>query len=119
MLNKIVIMGRLTADVEVKATQSGKSVAAFTVACERDFGEKETDYSLPIVALLRKQGIRCEIYPDSAKMKKQMQYANQKAVPFVAMTGETEMAEGKVMLKNMLTGEQKLLLPEEIADAIN
>ena len=69
--------------------------------------------------LLRKQGIRCEIYPDSAKMKKQMQYANQKAVPFVAMTGETEMAEGKVMLKNMQTGEQKLLLPEEIADAIN
>ena len=44
MLNKIVIMGRLTADVEVKATQSGKSVAAFTVACERDFGEKETDF---------------------------------------------------------------------------
>ena len=84
-----------------------------------NFGEKETDYSLPIVALLRKQGIRCEIYPDSAKMKKQMQYANQKAVPFVAMTGETEMAEGKVMLKNMQTGEQKLLSPEEIADAIN
>jgi histidyl-tRNA synthetase len=84
-----------------------------------NFGEKETDYSLPIVALLRKQGIRCEIYPDSAKMKKQMQYANQKAVPFVAMTGETEMAEGKVMLKNMQTGEQKLLLPEEIAEAIN
>ena len=84
-----------------------------------NFGEKETDYSLPIVALLRKQGIRCEIYPDSTKMKKQMQYANQKAVPFVAMTGETEMAEGKVMLKNMLTGEQKLLLPEEIAEAIN
>lgn len=84
-----------------------------------NFGEKETDYSLPIVALLRGQGIRCEIYPDSAKMKKQMQYANQKAIPFVAMTGETEMAEGKVMLKNMQTGEQKLLLPEEIADAIN
>jgi histidyl-tRNA synthetase len=84
-----------------------------------NFGEKETDYTLPIVALLRKQGIRCEIYPDSAKMKKQMQYANQKTVPFVAMTGETEMAEGKVMLKNMQTGEQKLLLPEEIADAIN
>ena len=80
-----------------------------------NFGEKETDYSLPIVALLRGQGIRCEIYPDSAKMKKQMQYANQKAGPFVAMTGETEM----VMLKNMQTGEQKLLLPEEIVDAIN
>ena len=84
-----------------------------------NFGEKETDYSLPIVASLRKQGIRCEIYPDSSKMKKQMQYANQKAIPFVAMTGETEMQAGKVMLKNMTTGEQKLVSPEEIAASIN
>ena len=84
-----------------------------------NFGEKETDYSLPIVASLRKQGVRCEIYPDSSKMKKQMQYANQKAIPFVAMTGETEMQAGKVMLKNMTTGEQKLVSPEEIAASIN
>ena len=83
-----------------------------------NFGEKETDYSLPIVASLRKQGIRCEIYPDSSKMKKQMQYANQKAIPFVAMTGETEMQAGKVMLKNMTTGEQKLVSPEELASSI-
>ena len=79
-----------------------------------NFGEKETAYSLPIIAGLRAQGVRCEIYPDASKMKKQMQYANQKAIPFVAMTGETEMAEGKVMLKNMTTGEQKLLTPDEI-----
>ena len=79
-----------------------------------NFGEKETDYSLPILKQLREQGIRCEIYPDSSKMKKQMQYANQKGIPFVVMTGETEMAEGKVMLKNMTTGEQKLVSPEEI-----
>lgn len=83
-----------------------------------NFGEKETAYSLPIIAGLRAQGIRCEIYPDASKMKKQMQYANQKAIPFVAMTGETEMAEGKVMLKNMTTGEQKLLTPEELAASI-
>ena len=83
-----------------------------------NFGEKETDYSLPIVASLRKQGVRCEIYPDSSKMKKQMQYANQKAIPFVAMTGETEMQAGKVMLKNMTTGEQKLVSPEELASSI-
>ncbi len=83
-----------------------------------NFGEKETDYSLPIVASLRKQGIRCEIYPDSSKMKKQMQYANQKAIPFVAMTGETEMQAGKVMLKNMTTGEQKLVSPEELASCV-
>ncbi|MBR4129305.1 MAG: histidine--tRNA ligase [Bacteroidaceae bacterium] len=79
-----------------------------------NFGEKETDYSLPILKQLREQGIRCEIYPDASKMKKQMQYANQKGIPFVIMTGETEMAEGKVMLKNMTTGEQKLVKPEEI-----
>ena len=79
-----------------------------------NFGERETAYSLPIVKSLRAQGIRCEIYPDAAKMKKQMQYANHKAIPFVAMTGETEMAEGKVMLKNMATGEQQLLAPGEI-----
>ena len=83
-----------------------------------NFGEKETDYSLPIVASLRKQGVRCEIYPDSSKMKKQMQYANQKAIPFVAMTGETEMQAGKVMLKNMTTGEQKLVSPEKLASCV-
>ena len=83
-----------------------------------NFGEKETDYSLPILAALRKQGIRCEIYPDASKMKKQMQYANQKGIPFVAMTGETEMQAGKVMLKNMTTGEQQLLSPEELHQAL-
>ncbi len=84
-----------------------------------NFGEKETDYSLPIISQLRGQGIRCEIYPDASKMKKQMQYANQKGIPFVAMTGETEMAAGKVMLKNMTSGEQKLVSPEDIATSIN
>lgn len=84
-----------------------------------NFGEKETDYSLPIISQLRGQGIRCEIYPDASKMKKQMQYANQKGIPFVAMTGETEMQAGKVMLKNMTSGEQKLVAPEDIAASIN
>lgn len=79
-----------------------------------NFGEQETAYSLPILAKLRAQGIRCEIYPDPAKMKKQMQYANQKGIPFVCMTGEAEMAEGKVMLKDMTSGEQKLVAPDEI-----
>ena len=83
-----------------------------------NFGEKETAYSLPILSNLRAQGIRCEIYPDASKMKKQMQYANQKGIPFVAMTGETEMAAGKVMLKNMATGEQQLLAPDEIPQNI-
>ena len=83
-----------------------------------NFGEKETNYSLPIIAKLREQGVRCEIYPDASKMKKQMQYANQKGIPFVVMTGETEMVAGKVMLKNMATGEQQLLAPDEILSSI-
>jgi len=83
-----------------------------------NFGEKETAYSLPILASLREQGIRCEIYPDASKMKKQMGYANQKGIPFVIMTGETEMTEGKVMFKNMTTGEQQLVSPEEIKSLI-
>ena len=62
--------------------------------------------------------MRCEIYPDSAKMKKQMSYANAKAVPFVAIVGENEMNEGKVTLKNMETGEQSLLTPDEMINII-
>ena len=79
-----------------------------------NFGERETAYCLPILAQAREAGIRCEIYPDAAKMKKQMQYANQKQIPFVALAGENEMQEGKVTLKNMETGEQQMLTPEEL-----
>ena len=95
-----------------------KAVTTATQVLFINFGEKETDYSLPIIKQLREQGIRCEIYPDASKMKKQMQYANQKGIPFVVMTGETEMAEGKVMLKNMTSGEQKLVSPEELNKAL-
>lgn len=83
-----------------------------------NFGEKETAYCLPIVSAAREQGIRTEIYPDAVKMKKQMSYANAKAVPFVALAGETEMAEGKITLKNMTTGEQSLVTPDELLKTI-
>ena len=83
-----------------------------------NFGEAEAAYVLPVLAKVRAAGIRAEIYPDSAKMKKQMSYANAKAIPFVAIVGENEMNEGKVMLKNMATGEQNLLVPEELIAAI-
>lgn len=79
-----------------------------------NFGEKEADYILPILAKVRAEGIRAEIYPDSAKMKKQMSYANNKQIPFVAIAGENEMNEGKVMLKNMQTGTQDLVTAEEL-----
>ena len=83
-----------------------------------NFGEKETAYCLPIVSAARQQGIRTEIYPDAVKMKKQMSYANAKAIPFVALAGETEMAEGKITLKNMTTGEQSLVTPDELLKTI-
>lgn len=83
-----------------------------------NFGEKETAYCLPIVSAARQQGIRTEIYPDAVKMKKQMSYANAKAIPFVALAGETEMAEGKITLKNMTIGEQSLVTPDELLKTI-
>ena len=79
-----------------------------------NFGEAEAAYVLPVLHAVREAGIRAEIYPDSAKMKKQMSYANAKAIPFVAIVGENEMNEGKVMLKNMTTGEQALVTPDEL-----
>ena len=83
-----------------------------------NFGEKEAAYCLPVLSAARDAGIRAEIYPDSAKMKKQMSYANDKSIPFVAIVGENEMNEGKLTLKNMTTGEQSLVTPEELLAAI-
>lgn len=83
-----------------------------------NFGEKETEYSLPVVAKARQNGIRTEIYPDSAKMKKQMSYANAKGISFVAIAGENEIAEGKFTLKNMITGEQTLVTPDELVETL-
>lgn len=79
-----------------------------------NFGETETAYCLPIVGKLRQAGIRSEIFPDKAKMKKQMSYANAKNIPFVVLAGENEMAAGKVTLKNMESGEQTLVTVEEL-----
>lgn len=79
-----------------------------------NFGEKEEAYLLPLVAQVRAAGIRTELYPESAKMKKQMGYADTKKIPYVAIVGETEMAEGKINVKNMITGEQQLLTVDEL-----
>ena len=79
-----------------------------------NFGEKETAYCMPIAAQARQAGIRTEMFPDAAKMKKQMAYANQKQIPFVALAGDNEIAEGKVTLKDMTTGEQTMLTADEL-----
>lgn len=84
-----------------------------------NFGEKEGAAAMKMMKELRRNGVRCEIYPDSSKMKKQMAYANASSVPFVAMVGESEMAAGKMALKNMTTGEQQLVAPAEAVEIIN
>ena len=83
-----------------------------------NFGEKETAYCLPAVAKAREAGIRTEIFPDASKMKKQMSYANAKQIPFVVLAGENEMAEGKLTLKNMLSGDQQLVTIEELISIV-
>lgn len=84
-----------------------------------NFGEKETAYCMPMAAKVRAAGIRTEIYPDAGKMKKQMSYANAKNIPFVAIAGENEMAEGKIMLKNMLTGGQQMVTSDELITIVS
>lgn len=71
-----------------------------------NFGEEELMYCLPVAEEIRKAGIRAEIYPDSAKLKKQFSYADKKNIPLVAMAGENEIREGRFTLKNMRSGEQ-------------
>lgn len=84
-----------------------------------NFGAAEAAHCLRLATQLRQAGIRTELYPDSAKMKKQMSYANTLGVPFVALVGESEMQAGLVTLKNMVSGEQQQLDIEGVIRAIN
>ena len=83
-----------------------------------NFGTAEAAASLLMIKEMRALGIACELYPDAAKMKKQMAYANATEVPFVAMVGADEMERGVLSLKNMATGEQVTLTPAEAAAAV-
>ena len=95
-----------------------KEVSTATQLLFVNFGEAEAAYALPAVAACRQAGIRTEIYPDATKMKKQMAYANAREIPFVALAGESEMAEGKFTLKNMTTGEQTAVTIEELISIV-
>ena len=83
-----------------------------------NFGEKEAAFAMQTLLQVRAAGIRAELFPDTCKMKKQMSYANAHNIPFVALVGENELAEGKVMLKNMETGEQQLITPAELIEKV-
>ena len=84
-----------------------------------NFGEKEEKYCLPLLRQLRTAGINTEIYPEAAKMKKQVGYADKKGIPYVALVGETEMQEGILSLKDMTSGEQTNLRIEEVIAKLN
>jgi len=79
-----------------------------------NFGPAEEAFCLPVLAAVRKAGINAEIFPDKSKMAKQMTWANNKKIPFVAIVGENEMLQGKINLKNMVTGDQQLVDPQEL-----
>ena len=83
-----------------------------------NFGEREAAFSMQVLAKARMAGIRAELYPDCCKMKKQMSYANANGIPYVALVGENEMNEGKVTLKDMTTGVQSIVTPEELIGAL-
>lgn len=83
-----------------------------------NFGDKEAEYCMPIVSKSRANGIRTELFPDAAKMKKQMSYANANNIPFVALAGDDEIQKGVVTLKNMETGEQKQVTAEDMISIV-
>ncbi|MDO4779856.1 MAG: histidine--tRNA ligase [Bacteroides sp.] len=95
-----------------------KSTDKSTTLLFINFGGKESEFAMSVLSNVRKAGINAEIYPDSAKIKKQMSYANAKNIPYVAIIGETELNESKVMLKNMITGEQNLIDSKEVVNHI-
>lgn len=91
---------------------------SFTELFFINFGEKEQNYCLPIVQQLRENGIRTEIYPEPAKMKKQMSYANARNIPFVALVGENEMNTEQITLKDMERGKQIKVTVNQIVELL-
>lgn len=102
------------AELDLFPNQLSQSTQLFFV----NFGEKEESYVLPLLQKAREKGIRAEIYPESAKMKKQMKYADQKNIPYVLVVGDEEMKSGQLSLKNMKTGEQEKIHFNELIERI-
>ena len=101
-------------DVLTELNLFPKTLQSITQILFATFGDAELTYALKWAKELRQAGKAVEVYPEPAKMKKQMSYADAKQIPFVAIVGGDEMAQNKVMLKNMTTGEQKLVTLEEL-----
>ena len=96
-----------------------KDAAAAATVLFTNMGAREVAYSVPVAAALRKAGFACEIYPDSARLKKQFEYADRKGIPYLAIVGDQEVAEGTVTLKNLATGEQRRVAKGDLAAALS
>jgi histidyl-tRNA synthetase len=101
-------------DVLLQLDRFPSSAQELTQLLFVNFGEEEVRYILPMLGKLRKKGVIAEIYPDTAKMKKQFAYADQLKIPFVALAGENEINAGKITLKDMHTGDQQMVSFEEL-----
>ncbi|MBR7167203.1 MAG: ATP phosphoribosyltransferase regulatory subunit, partial [Bacteroidales bacterium] len=96
-------------DVLTELNKFPSDLEQLTEALFINFGEKETEYCIRCAATMRKAGIKTEIYPDSAKMKKQMSYADNKKIPFVIFIGQSEIENNTVTIKNMADGKQETI----------
>jgi histidyl-tRNA synthetase len=101
-------------DVMLELSLFPDNVLTFSKVLLVNFGKDEQKYAQKVLGKLREHNIKCELYPDAAKMKKQMQYADKNNVPYVLVIGKDEMETGMLSLKNMKTGEQTLLVIDEI-----
>jgi histidyl-tRNA synthetase len=106
-------------DVLLQLNKFPASTVATTKALFVNFGSKEEAFCLPIVNKLRQKGVSCEIFPEAAKMKKQMGYADAKKIPFVVIVGENEMNSGLLTVKNMESGEQMNVKVEELLNNLS
>lgn len=106
-------------DVLMALDKFPKEAIAGTRLIFLTFDKNGMDYARPLLRQVRRAGIAAELYPEPAKMKKQMNYANANAIPFVAIVGDSEIEAGKIMLKNMVTGEQQLVAVEEAISIVS
>jgi histidyl-tRNA synthetase len=106
-------------DVLLQLERFPKRAALDTTLLFVNFGDAEVKHIIPILGRLRKSGIAAELYPEQAKIKKQMTYANNREIPFVALVGEQEIKDGLLTLKEMETGKQERLTPDELVERLS
>ena len=101
---------------ELNIFPDNQSVTTKLLFCH--FGKEELNYALPLLQMARLAGLNSEVYPDVSKIKKQLDYADRKQIPYVCIIGSEEMKSGKLTLKNMISGEQEALDFEEILNKL-